>query len=182
MVDVAESSDGKLSLGKVFLNDVEMVTEDHVRDTNVAQSSIRKPQKQLKVLSHGQSEEASGKIIALTLLSTKGVSRTKTIRPEILKEKIGEELSTHLQSPPLILGSFQERKISAPRHDAPEVPSRYSYNNNYKGKQPMTRTQWRRYQRQKKATALQDITNVDKGKVKQKVVFEMVKKPATERI
>ncbi|XP_039686971.1 uncharacterized protein [Medicago truncatula] len=46
----------------------------------------------------------------------------------------------------------------------------------------MTRTQWRRYQRQKKATTLQDITNVDKGKGKQKVVFEMVKKPTTERI
>jgi len=46
----------------------------------------------------------------------------------------------------------------------------------------MTKTQWRRYQRQKKASALRDITNVDNNKGKQVAVFEMVKKPATERI
>jgi len=46
----------------------------------------------------------------------------------------------------------------------------------------MTKTQWRRYQRQKKAGALKNITNVDEGKGKQETVFEMVKRPATERI
>lgn len=60
--------------------------------------------------------------------------------------------------------------------------NRYAYNNNYKGKHPMTKTDWRRYQHQKKAGALQDITNVDKGKGKQEIIFEMVKKSATERI
>jgi len=46
----------------------------------------------------------------------------------------------------------------------------------------MTKTQWRRYQRQKKASALKNITNVDKGEGKQETVFKMVKRPATERI
>ncbi|KEH17078.1 hypothetical protein MTR_0046s0080 [Medicago truncatula] len=35
MVDVAESSDSKLPLEKVLLNDVEMVTEDHVPNNNM---------------------------------------------------------------------------------------------------------------------------------------------------
>jgi hypothetical protein len=30
---------------------------------------------------------------------------------------------------------------------------KYAYNNNYKGKNPMTRTQWRRYHRSKKGVA-----------------------------
>jgi len=46
----------------------------------------------------------------------------------------------------------------------------------------MTKTQWRMYQRQKKADALKDVTNVDNNKGKQAAVFEMVKRPATERI
>jgi len=46
----------------------------------------------------------------------------------------------------------------------------------------MTKTQWRRYQRQKKAGALKDITNVGKNKGKQVTIFEMVKKPTIERI
>lgn len=46
----------------------------------------------------------------------------------------------------------------------------------------MTKTQWRRYQRQKKAEALRDVTNAGKVKGKQVAIFEMVKKPATERI
>jgi len=46
----------------------------------------------------------------------------------------------------------------------------------------MTKTQWRRYQRQKKAGALKDVTNTGKDKGKQVEVFEMVKKPATEII
>jgi len=46
----------------------------------------------------------------------------------------------------------------------------------------MTKTQWCRYQRQKKESALRDVTNVDNNKGKQVAVFEMVKKLATERI
>lgn len=36
---------------------------------------------------------------------------------------------------------------------------KYAYNNNYKGKNPMTRTQWRRYQRSKKGVAASLETN-----------------------
>jgi len=39
---------------------------------------------------------------------------------------------------------------------------KFSYNNNYKGRNPMTKTQWRRFQRQKKADVLKDITNTEK--------------------
>jgi len=46
----------------------------------------------------------------------------------------------------------------------------------------MTKTQWRRYQRQKKANALKEITNVGKREGKQEAVFLMVKRSATERI
>jgi hypothetical protein len=46
----------------------------------------------------------------------------------------------------------------------------------------MTKTQWRRYQCQKKVSALKDVTNVEKMEKKQETVFEMVKRPATERI
>jgi hypothetical protein len=60
--------------------------------------------------------------------------------------------------------------------------NKFVYNINYKGKNPMTKTQWRRYQRQKKASASKDVTNVEKREEKQETVFEMVKRPATERI
>jgi hypothetical protein len=60
--------------------------------------------------------------------------------------------------------------------------NKYAYNNNYKGKNPVTKTQWRRYQRQKKASALKNVTNVEKREEKQETVFEMVERPATERI
>jgi len=46
----------------------------------------------------------------------------------------------------------------------------------------MKKTQWRMYQRHKKANTLKDVTNVDKGEGKQEDVFKMVKRPATKRI
>jgi len=46
----------------------------------------------------------------------------------------------------------------------------------------MTKTQWRRHQRQKKVNALKEITNVGKREGKQEAIFEMVKRLATERI
>ena len=46
----------------------------------------------------------------------------------------------------------------------------------------MTKTQWRRYQRQKKVNALKEITNVGKREGKREAVFEMVKRLDTERI
>lgn len=55
------------------------------------------------------------------------------------------------------------------------------YTNNYKEKNPITRTQWRRYQRSKKSVA----ANVDDKEVdpkgKQKLV-EVVKRPIKERL
>ncbi|KAK2422828.1 hypothetical protein QL285_033329 [Trifolium repens] len=54
-----------------------------------------------------------------------------------------------------------------------EDANKYSYRNNYKGKHPMTRTQWRRFQRQKKLAA----TNLQTGQYK-----EVARRPAKERI
>ncbi|KAK2422492.1 hypothetical protein QL285_033024 [Trifolium repens] len=54
-----------------------------------------------------------------------------------------------------------------------EDVNKYSYRNNYKGKHPMTRTQWRRFQRQKKLAA----TNLQTGQYK-----EVARRPAKERI
>jgi len=75
-----------------------------------------------------------------------------------------------------------KRVASKPHQKEALNAKRYAYNNNYKGKHPMTKTQWRRYQRHKKVNALKEITNVGKREGKQEVVFEMVKRPTTERI
>jgi len=75
-----------------------------------------------------------------------------------------------------------KRVATTPNQKGASNSKQYAYSNNYQGKNPMTKIQWRRYQRQKKAIALRDKTNVDNNKGKQVVVFEMVKKPATERI
>ena len=45
----------------------------------------------------------------------------------------------------------------------------------------MTKTQWCRYQRQKKANVSKGAADVGKARGKQVAVFEMVKKPATEK-
>jgi len=54
-----------------------------------------------------------------------------------------------------------KRIVTTPKQKEAQHSFQYAYNNNYKGKHPMTKTQWRRYQRQKKASALKDITNVN---------------------
>jgi len=46
----------------------------------------------------------------------------------------------------------------------------------------MTKTQWHRFQRQKKDGALKYVTNTNTGKNKQVATFEMIRKPSTERI
>jgi len=46
----------------------------------------------------------------------------------------------------------------------------------------MTKTHWRRFQRQKKDDVLKDINNTEKGKEKQVAAFEVTRNPATERI
>jgi len=75
------------------------------------------------------------------------------------------------------------RRVATTPHQKEESKSkRYAYYNNYKGKHPMTKTQWRWYQRQKKANTLKDVTNIDKGEGKQETIFKMVKRPATKRI
>ena len=58
---------------------------------------------------------------------------------------------------------------------------KYAYNNNYKGKNPMIRTQWRRYQRSKKdiSTSLEDETFDPKGNQR---MVESRRRPAKERL
>jgi len=74
------------------------------------------------------------------------------------------------------------RMATTPHQKEASNAKQYAYNNNYKGKHPMTKTQWRRYQRHKKVNALKEITNVGREEGKQEAVFKMVKRPATERI
>ncbi|MCH81201.1 hypothetical protein A2U01_0001985 [Trifolium medium] len=54
-----------------------------------------------------------------------------------------------------IVSEGKELKALAEPKEMVAVPetNKYGYRNNYKGKNPMTRTQWRRYQRKKKLTA-----------------------------
>jgi hypothetical protein len=58
---------------------------------------------------------------------------------------------------------------------------KFAYRNNYKGKNPMTRTQWRRYQRSKKgiSTSLEDETVDPKGDQR---MVKSNKRPAKERL
>ncbi|PNX60278.1 hypothetical protein L195_g060107, partial [Trifolium pratense] len=57
--------------------------------------------------------------------------------------------------------------------------NKYSYRNNYKGKNPMTRTQWRRFQRKKK---LAGNDNEAGGKTVVTQKAEMAKRPMKERL
>ena len=63
---------------------------------------------------------------------------------------------------------------------------RFVNNVNYKGRNPMTKSQWRRFQRQKKADALKDVTNVnknaDKGKNQEQTIFDTLRNHDIERI
>jgi hypothetical protein len=68
--------------------------------------------------------------------------------------------------------------VSEPPESGSEA-KKYSYKNNYKGKNPMTRTQWRRYQRQKKL-AIQSPNAGGNIKVDQKI--KLAKKPTNEKV
>ncbi|WJX18504.1 hypothetical protein P8452_08296 [Trifolium repens] len=57
--------------------------------------------------------------------------------------------------------------------------NKFAYRNNFKGKNPMTRTQWRRFQRKKKM-ATQNVNAGGNATVVQKV--EMARRPAKERL
>jgi len=63
----------------------------------------------------------------------------------------------------------------------PNDSRKYAYRNNYKGKRPMTRSQWRRYQRSKKgiAASVDDKAVDPKGKEK---LVETVRRPVKERL
>ena len=58
---------------------------------------------------------------------------------------------------------------------------KYAYRNNYKGKNPVTQTQWRRYQRSKKgiATSIDGKAVDPKGK---EMMVKTVKRPMKERL
>ncbi|PNX56307.1 hypothetical protein L195_g058142, partial [Trifolium pratense] len=56
---------------------------------------------------------------------------------------------------------------------------KYAYRNNYMGKNPMTRTQWRRHQRQQKLS-LQEAQKTEDNKGKQ--VVEATRRPLKERL
>ncbi|XP_045802327.1 uncharacterized protein LOC123895902 [Trifolium pratense] len=56
---------------------------------------------------------------------------------------------------------------------------KYVYRNNYKGKNPMTRTQWRRHQRQQRLS-LQEAQKTEDNKGKQ--VVEVARRPLKERL
>ncbi|KAH1237870.1 hypothetical protein GmHk_08G022674 [Glycine max] len=62
---------------------------------------------------------------------------------------------------------------SGTKQIGPQEANRYSYRNNYKGKNPMTRTQWRRFQRQKKLAQ----QNPQMGQYK-----EVSRRPVKERL
>ncbi|WJX46260.1 hypothetical protein P8452_33079 [Trifolium repens] len=70
-------------------------------------------------------------------------------------------------------GAMEVGGASGTKLSYSEDVNKYSYKNNYKGKHPMTRTQWRRFQRQKKLAA----TNLQTGQYK-----EVARRPAKERI
>lgn len=70
--------------------------------------------------------------------------------------------------------------IGSSYQDNSQVSKRYFYNPNYKDKNPMTRTQLRRYQRQKK-TAREAIGSSISSKVHEPDV-EAAKRPVKERI
>jgi hypothetical protein len=62
--------------------------------------------------------------------------------------------------------------------EAASEAKKYSYRNIYKGENPMTRTQWRRYQRQKKLVI--QSPNVG-GNIKTDQKIKLAKKPTNEK-
>ncbi|CAJ2657252.1 unnamed protein product [Trifolium pratense] len=60
--------------------------------------------------------------------------------------------------------------------------NKYSYRNNYKGKNPMTRTQWRRFQRKQKLTAKEAEAGGKVVATQKAEKVEMAKRPVKERL
>jgi hypothetical protein len=61
----------------------------------------------------------------------------------------------------------------------PDESWKYAYRNNFKGKNPMNRSQWKRYQRSKKGIAAK--ANIKAVNPKEKLV-EKVRRPVKERL
>ena len=80
------------------------------------------------------------------------------------------------------IGANNQSKTPESKRNEASDSKKFSDNNNYKGKNLMTKTQWGRFQRQKKADALKDVTYTGEGKNKEAATIEMMRKPAIERI
>jgi hypothetical protein len=85
----------------------------------------------------------------------------------------------HGKSMTPIRGFVEKGNTSVSRPKVSGEAKKYAYKNNYMGKNPMTRTQWRRHQRQKRLEA-QNVPKIDNSKGKQ--IVEMVKRPLKDRI
>lgn len=85
-----------------------------------------------------------------------------------------------------VIGNNDQNEMPDQKREETLGSKRFVHNTNYKGKSPMTKPQWRIFQRQKKADALKDVTNVNKnsnkGKNQEPAVFDMFRKPATKRV
>lgn len=65
--------------------------------------------------------------------------------------------------------------------ESPNESNKYAYHSNYNGQYPMTRSQWRRYQRSKKGIAARSDNKAVDPKGKEKLV-ELVRRPVNERL
>ncbi|KAH1247616.1 hypothetical protein GmHk_06G017478 [Glycine max] len=70
-------------------------------------------------------------------------------------------------------GAMEVGGSSGTKQIGPQEANKYSYRNNYRGKNPMTRTQWRRFQRQNKLAQ----QNLQTGQYK-----EVSRRPVKERL
>jgi hypothetical protein len=69
--------------------------------------------------------------------------------------------------------------IEPQEHQAATEANKYGYRNNYKGKNPMTHTQWRRFQCKKKLASQQTKAGGNTSKMEK---VELVKRPVKERL
>ncbi|CAJ2679325.1 unnamed protein product [Trifolium pratense] len=89
------------------------------------------------------------------------------------------------QNPPVINPNPQVgSKVVAGKETVNAVTevNKYSYRNNYKGKNPMTRTQWRRFQRKQKLTAKEAEAGGKAVATQKAEKVEMAKRPVKERL
>jgi len=84
------------------------------------------------------------------------------------------------------IGYNNQNEMFDKKQEETSDSKRFLHNVNYKGRNPMTKTQWRRFQRHKKNDAFKDVSNieknVDRGKSQEPTFFDAFRKLATERI